>query len=250
MCDRDEFKGLVALVTGSSRGIGFHAAEELAKRGARVILNCNKRIDEANEALRRIVKVSPDSTLIVGDVGSEKDVSRIAEEITARYDRLDILVNNAGIVEDSLIGKMTLDNWVSVITTNLTGTYLMCRACVPLLEKSASPRIVNVSSVVAQMGNIGQTNYASSKGGVISLTKTLARELARKGILVNAVAPGFISTKLTDGIPEKVRDRIMSNIPLRRFGTPDEAAHSILFLASPRNTYVTGHVLNVNGGLH
>lgn len=250
MSDRDEFEGKIALVTGSSRGIGYQVALRLAERKASVIVNCHEHLDEANQALKVIKGISPESIMIIGDVGSPVDAGRIADSVHDRYGRLDILVNNAGIVADSLLGRMPMDAWMKVITTNLTGTYLMCKACLPILEKSETPRIVNVSSVVAQTGNIGQTNYASSKGGVISLTKTLARELARKGILVNAVAPGFISTRLTDNMPEKIRERVMMNIPLGRFGTPDEVALSVLFLASPNNTYITGHVLDVNGGLY
>ena len=142
-----------------------------------------------------------------------------------------------------------LDQWARVIATNLTGTFLMSKECLPLLKDSKTPRIVNLSSVVAQQGNIGQVSYSASKGGVISITKTMARELARYDILVNAVAPGFISTRMTEGIPDKVRNVIVDRIPLGRFGTPVEVTRAILFLSSPRNTYITGQVIRVNGGL-
>lgn len=243
-------KGRSAIITGSSRGIGEEIARILAGEGARVIVNCMEDTDHGEAVVEAIRNAGGEANLVLADVRVPAEVQRLIESTIECYGNLDILVNNAGIVKDSLIQNMTTEDWQSVIDTNLTGTYNCSKAaCEPMIRQKYG-RIVNIASVVAESGNIGQVNYIASKSGVIGLTRGFALELARYGILVNAIAPGFCATQMVEALPDKVRDRILERIPLRRFAHPREIAEVALFLATEECSYMTGQVVSVNGGLH
>lgn len=243
-------QGKTAIVTGSSRGIGSAIARLFAKEGAFVIVNCHADAEEGEEVVRSIRDAGGKAETCIADVRIPTDVNRLIDSAIRINGKVDVLVNNAGIVHDSMLENMETDHWREVLDTNLTGSFNCSKAAVPTMKAHGHGRIINISSVVAEMGNIGQANYAASKGGVIGLTRALALELARYGILVNAIAPGFCSTRMVAAIPENVRDKLLAKIPLRRFGNPEEIAYAALFLASDECGYVTGHVLSVNGGLH
>jgi len=237
-------------VTGSSRGIGSAIASLFAKEGASVIVNCHTDAKEGEEVVKSIRDAGGRAETCIADVRKPADVNRLIDSAIGLTGKVDILVNNAGIVHDSMLDNMNIDHWQEVLDTNLTGSFNCSKAVVASMKAQGHGRIINISSVVAEMGNIGQANYAASKGGVIGLTRALALELARHGILVNAIAPGFCSTRMVAAIPENVREKLLARIPLRRFGSPMEIAYAALFLASDECGYVTGHVLSVNGGLH
>lgn len=243
-------QGKTAIVTGSSRGIGSAIASLFAKEGASVIVNCHTGAKEGEEVVKSILDAGGRAEACIADVRKPADVSRLIDSAIRLNGKIDVLVNNAGIVHDSMLENMNTDHWQEVLDTNLTGAFNCSKAAVVSMKAQGHGRIINISSVVAEMGNIGQANYAASKGGVIGLTRALALELARYGILVNAIAPGFCSTRMVAAIPENVREKIIAKIPLRRFGEPTEIAYAALFLASDECGYVTGHVLSVNGGLH
>lgn len=248
-----ELENRVAVVTGSARGIGKAIARRLFESGATVVI-VDLAQDDVDEACRSISGDSgagPQERIagILGDVADPDSVEALFEQVRTRFDRLDILVNNAGITRDSLFSRMTLQQWKQVIDVNLNGTFLCCHFALSLLRKSPYGRIVNLSSVAAG-GNIGQANYAASKAGVIGLTKTLAIELARSHVTVNAVAPGFIDTEMTRAVPEKARQHWIDRIPVGRAGTGDDIAGAVLFLASDRASYITGEVFEVDGGLN
>jgi 3-oxoacyl-(acyl-carrier-protein) reductase len=243
-------QGKTAIVTGSSRGIGSAIASLFAKEGASVIVNCHTDAKEGEEVVKSIRDAGGRAETCIADVRKPADVNRLIDSAIGLTGKVDILVNNAGIVHDSMLDNMNIDHWQEVLDTNLTGSFNCSKAVVASMKAQGHGRIINISSVVAEMGNIGQANYAASKGGVIGLTRALALELARHGILVNAIAPGFCSTRMVAAIPENVREKLLARIPLRRFGSPMEIAYAALFLASDECGYVTGHVLSVNGGLH
>jgi 3-oxoacyl-(acyl-carrier-protein) reductase len=243
-------QGKTAIVTGSSRGIGSAIASLFAKEGASVVVNCHTDAKESEAVVKSIRDAGGRAESCIADVRRPADVSRLIDSAIRLGGKVDILVNNAGIVNDSMIEDMNIDHWQEVLDTNLTGAFNCSKAATVSMKAQGSGRIINISSVVAEMGNIGQANYAASKGGVIGLTRALALELARYGILVNAIAPGFCSTRMVAAIPENIREKLLAKIPLRRFGNPTEIAYAALFLASDECGYVTGHVLSVNGGLH
>ena len=245
MPDR-ELEGQVALVTGGSRGIGAAVCAELARAGAEVVVNYTANA-EAAEGVRAAIGESAHA--VRGDVSTMDGATGLVEQVEADVGPIAILVNNAGITRDNLIMKLAEDDWRSVIDTNLGGAFFTCRAVARPMLKRRAGTIVNMSSVVGVHGNAGQTNYAASKAGLIGLTKSLAKELGGRGIRVNAVAPGYISTELTDALPEPAREAILKSTPLGRLGTTDDVARAVRFLVSDAAAFVTGHVLAVDGGL-
>lgn len=245
-----KLKGKVAIVTGSSRGIGRASALALAKEGINVVVNYLEHEKEAEETVGVIRKMDCQSLKVQADVCKVEDVLKMVEIAIKTFGRIDILVNNAGIVRDRTLLKMEPIEWENVLATNLTGIFNCTKAVLETMLKQKSGRIINISSVVGQRGNFGQTNYAASKAGIIGFTKSLARELACKGITVNAIAPGFTETSLVKNLPEKIKTQLLEQIPMRRFAKPAEIAAVIVFLASDASSYVTGQVINVNGGLY
>ncbi|MBM4435094.1 MAG: 3-oxoacyl-[acyl-carrier-protein] reductase [Chloroflexi bacterium] len=245
-----EFTGKVALVTGGARGIGRATAVRLGQGGAKVAINYRGRADAADEAKRLVGQAGGTALAIQGDVSVEADVDRLVKEALAFGDgRVDILVNNAGITRDDLLIRMTPEAWDAVLDLNLRGAFLVTRAVMRPMMKARYGRIVNVSSVAGVMGNAGQANYAAAKAGLIGFTKAVAREMAQRNVTCNAVAPGFIPTDLTNELLEKMRGSILPQIPLGRFGTVEEVAGAIAFLASDAASYITGQTLIVDGGM-
>jgi 3-oxoacyl-[acyl-carrier protein] reductase len=232
--------GRAALVTGGSRGIGRAIAAELANAGAQVVINYRSGADDANEAAEAI-----GARAVQADVSVPADAARLVEEVG----ELDILVNNAGVTRDGLLARMSDEDWDVVLDTNLRGTFNTCRAAVRGMMRRRAGAIVNVSSIVGVHGNPGQTNYSASKAGIIGFTKALARELGSRGIRANVVAPGYVSTRLTNELPEELREAMLANTPLGRFGDPEDVAGAVRFLCSDAAAFVTGEVLLVDGGL-
>jgi len=247
-------KGLLAgrraLVTGASRGIGREIARAFALEGADVIINYRSSEREAEELALDLERHGTDTWTFPADVSDLGQVQTMHDITRRSVGPIDVLVNNAGVNVDRMFKKMDRGAWDSVISTNLTGAYNTTRVFLDDLVASGRGRIINITSIVGQMGNIGQVNYAASKAGVIGMTKALAKELARHTVTVNAIAPGFIETDMVRGIPEPVKQKILETIPMRRFGLPEEVAHAAAFLASDHAAYITGHVMNVNGGMY
>jgi 3-oxoacyl-[acyl-carrier protein] reductase len=237
----------IVLVSGAARGIGFAISKSCLEQGARVLM-VDLDLSDLEKAKSVLAEFGSEVIIKQCNVSDEEQVKILFNEIKTELGLLDVLVNNAGITRDNLFLRMSTDQWQSVIDVNLTGTYLMSRYAVSLIRKSSSGRIVNLSSVAAN-GNPGQVNYSASKAGVIGLTKTLALELARYNITVNAIAPGFIETEMTRVIPEKAREEWLSKIPAGRAGQPSDIAEAVVFLVSDAGSYVTGTVLGVDGGL-
>jgi NAD(P)-dependent dehydrogenase (short-subunit alcohol dehydrogenase family) len=243
----EEMTGQVALVTGGVRGIGLAICERLIARGAAVGAGYS-RPSEASEAFLAKHEANG-ATIHQGNIGRHEDCVRVVNEVIERHGHLDILVNNAGITVDRTVRKMAPEEWDHVLQVNLHGTFYMCRAALEHMIERGYGRIVNISSVIGEIGNVGQANYAASKSGLFGLTMSLARECANKGITVNAVAPGFIRTDMVAAIPEQALARIVERIPVGRLGEPDEVARVVEFLADPASAYVTGDVYSINGGL-
>ena len=241
-------KGKVALVTGAGRGIGREIAFQLAQRGADIAV-VDVEHETAEKAAREIGELGAKANAYDCDVSSLPGVERVAEAVSRDFEDIDILVNNAGITRDRLLVRMTWEDWDAVLSVNLTGAFNFCKVFGPAMLKRRSGNIVNIASVIGQMGNAGQANYAASKAGLIGLTKSLAREFAGRGVRVNAVAPGFIRTGMTDSLSEEVRAAMMDTIPLGRFGEPRDVANVVLFLVSEFGGYVTGQVINCDGGM-
>ena len=242
--------GKTALVTGAARGIGYEIASALAAAGAAVAV-ADLSAEESAAAAQQITAATGARALGLGlDVSREADCDRAVDEAAAALGKLDILVNNAGITKDTLVLRMKEADFDSVIGVNLKGAFLMSKAAARLMLKARAGRIINISSVVGQTGQAGQANYSASKSGLIGLTKSLAREFAPRQVLVNAVAPGFIRTRMTDGLKEDAKAKISEMIPLGRMGEPGEVVKSVLFLAGGDSAYITGQVLAVNGGLY
>jgi 3-oxoacyl-[acyl-carrier protein] reductase len=239
----------VALVTGGSRGIGRAIALELARAGCAVLLSYRSRAEEAAEVVKAIEQTGGKALAAAADVADYAAAEALVAQAQAHFGGLDVLVNNAGVTQDQLILRMKPEDFDSVIATNLRGTWNLCRAAARPFVRARAGRIINLSSVVAARGNPGQSNYAASKGGIEALTRSLARELASRGITVNAVAPGFIDTDMTRELPQSARTRLLEEIPLGRMGAVEDVAHAVRFLASAEASYITGQVIHVNGGL-
>jgi len=238
----------VALVTGAGRGIGRSIALSLAKEGAAVAV-CDVQEETIKNVVQEIKEAGGQAAGFVVDVSDSQAVNNCVDKVLDSLKKIDILVNNAGITKDALLVRMKDEDWNAVIKVNLTGTYNFIRAAAKHMMRQRSGRIVNIASTVGLTGNVGQINYSASKAGVIGVTKTSARELATRGINVNAIAPGFIKTKMTEKLPDEVKERIFKNVPMGRFGLPDEIAGVVLFLASPLSSYITGQVISVCGGM-
>jgi len=239
----------VALVTGGSRGIGRAIALELARAGARVVFTYRERAKDAQETQKQIEALGAESSAAQCDVADLRAVETLIAGILKQHGRLDIVVNNAGIARDQLIVRMKPEDFDAVVATNLRGTWNVCRASTKPMLKARAGRIINLSSVVAQRGTAGQTNYAATKGGIEALTRSLAQELGSRGITVNAVAPGFIETDMTRELSAELVERMQAQIPLGRLGSVEDVACAVRFLASDDASYITGHVLRVGGGL-
>lgn len=239
----------VAVVTGASRGIGRVIALALAGQGAKIVASA--RNAEALEKLTAEIKAQGgEAVAVVGDVALDADANNLISQAVATYGRVDILVNNAGITRDGLLLRMKSEDWDAVLNTNLKGAFLCTRAVAKVMSKQRYGRIINMSSVVGEMGNSGQANYCASKAGLLGLTKSVARELARRNVTVNAVTPGFIVTDMTEEMTDKAREAMTAQIPLGRLGESEDVANAVLFFASDQSAYITGQVLGVNGGMY
>ena len=244
-----DFTGKVALVTGSGRGIGKAIALKLAENGATLVINDVGDSTPAEQTVTEIKNMNRQAMAIMADVSSSADVTRMVETAMTTYGKVDILVNNAGITRDQLTMKMTDEEWDKVLTIDLKSVFLCTRAVLRPMLKQRSGRIVSMSSVVGIIGNTGQANYAAAKAGIIGFTKTIAKEVASRGITVNAVAPGFIDTPMTQVLPEERKQSLMASIPLGYLGTPRDIAETVAFLVSDEARYITGQVITVDGGI-
>lgn len=242
-------KGKVAVITGAGRGIGRAIALQFAEYGSKVVVNYRNSATQVEEVLSSIREAGGEAIAIQADISKEEEAKKLIEETVKHFGRLDVLVNNAGITKDNLVMRMSEADFDSVIDINLKGTFFCTKHAASVMLKQRSGKIINISSVVGLIGNVGQANYAASKAGVIGMTKAVARELASRGITVNAVAPGFIETDMTEQLSDKVKEATITNIPLKRYGIASEVAGAVSFLASEAANYITGQVIQVDGGL-
>jgi len=241
----------IVVITGGSKGIGKACCLRFAREGARIVfVHCDTDEIAANETLGFLEKMGVEAKARKLDISSFDDVEEFFREVVREFQRVDVLVNNAGITRDALLMRMSEDQWDQALLVNLKGVFNCTKAAIRSMAKERSGRIINISSVVGQIGNIGQSNYAASKAGIIGFTKSVARELASRGITVNAVAPGFINTEMTKRLPDKVKETFLDQIPMGRIGEPEEVAETVYWLASVGANYVTGQVIHVNGGLY
>lgn len=238
-----------ALITGATRGIGKQIAITLAKQGYNIALNYRKENEELENTKKEIEEIGVQVLAVKGDVANFEECENFVKQVIERFGQIDVLVNNAGITKDMLLMRMKKEDFEQVIDTNLVGTFNVTKNVVPYMMKARSGRIINISSVVGISGNAGQTNYSASKAGIIGFSKSLAKEIASRNILVNAVAPGFIETNMTDVLKDDVKQEIAKNIPLKRMGTAQDVANVVKFLASDDSSYITGQVINVDGGM-
>lgn len=241
-----DMQGQVALVTGGVRGIGLAISERLAARGVRVAAGYSRD----KETAQKFLDAHADGSIHQGNIGSSEDCSRVISEVLDQHGRLDILVNNAGITIDKTARKMSASDWDRVIAINLSGAFYLSQGILQHMLDRGSGRIINISSVIGSSGNIGQVNYAAAKSGMFGLTMSLAQETARKGLTVNSVTPGYISTDMTASVPAEAMERVVAKIPVGRLGEPDEVARVVEFLADPDSAYITGQMYAVNGGLY
>ena len=242
-------KGKCAIVTGAAKGIGKAVALKLASLGANIVLNYRSSEDKAIELETELKELGVEVLRVKGDISKLADVENLINQAKEKFGHIDIMVNNAGITKDTLILRMKEEDFDSVIDVNLKGVFNCLKTITPIMVKQKSGKIVNLSSVVGIIGNAGQVNYAASKAGVIGMTKSLAKEIGARGITVNAVAPGFIETDMTDGLGDKLKEEAKKGIPLRRLGTPEDVAEVVAFLSSDSSNYITGQVINVDGGM-
>jgi len=243
-----DLSGKVAIVTGGSRGIGRAICLALAEAGADILLNYSRSDKQADEAKKQIEKMGRKCITVRADVSKFEQAQNLGKAVMNHFGKVDILVNNAGVNRDRTLRRMTPEQWNEVIQTNLNSLYNCTKAVVEPMVAQKSGVIISISSIIGEMGNVGQTNYASTKAGIIGFTKSLARELAGSNIRVNAVAPGFIETDMLGTVPEDIRKQILAQIPLGRFGTPEEIALAVLYLCSPAASWITGITLRINGG--
>lgn len=241
--------GRNAIVTGGTRGIGRSIALGLARNGVNVAITYISNDDKAKEVIDEIKKFEVKGIAVKADISEEKDVKSMVELVLKQFDSVDILINNAGITKDGLLVRMKSEDWDSVINTNLRGTYLVTKAVSKSMIRQKSGIIVNIASVVGLTGNAGQSNYSASKAGIIGFTKTVAKELGGRGIRVNAVAPGFVKTDMTEILKDDVKKKMIDSIPLKRCAEPEDIANAVLFLCSREASYITGQVINVDGGM-
>jgi 3-oxoacyl-[acyl-carrier protein] reductase len=242
-------KGKVALVTGASRGIGKAIALACAREGASVVVNYAGNKARAEQTAAEIRELGQEALVYQCDVTREPDVQKMIQTASEKFGHLDIVVNNAGITRDGLLMRIKEADWDAVLNTNLKGVFLVTKAVLRPMMRQRSGKIINIASVVGILGNAGQANYSAAKAGVIGLTKTTAREVASRGITVNAVAPGFITTDMTAQLPDRVKEQMKAQVPLQRLGTPEDVASVVLFLASEDSNYMTGQILSVDGGM-
>lgn len=239
----------VALITGATRGIGRQIAMTLAKEGYDIALNYRKENEELENVKKEIAKIGVECFAVKGDVSCFEDCEEFVKQVIEKFGKIDVLVNNAGITKDMLLMRMKKEDFEQVIDVNLVGTFNVTKNVINHMLKARSGRIINISSVVGVSGNAGQTNYAASKAGIIGFTKSLAKEVASRGILVNAVAPGFIETSMTEVLKDEVKEEIAKSIPLKRMGDSQDVANVVKFLASKDSSYITGQVVHVDGGM-
>ena len=244
-----KFEGKAAIVTGASRGIGREIALQLAKEGARVAVNYSGSKDKADEVVQLIKDLGGEAFAIQADVSNQESVKNLIDETIATFGSIDILVNNAGITRDNLLMRMKEDEWDDVIDINLKGVFLCTKGVTRQMMRQRAGKIVNVASIVGVSGNPGQANYVAAKAGVIGLTKTTAKELASRNINVNAVAPGFITTEMTDALTDDIKEQMLKNIPLGKLGSSENVAKTVLFLLSDDAAYITGQTIHVDGGM-
>ncbi len=244
-----ELEGKVALVTGASRGIGRAIALRLASEGVRVAINYNRSHEAAEEVAAQAATLGAEAFTVKGDVGTREGGETAVKAAVDRWGRLDILVNNAGITRDMLLMRLSEEDWDLGLDTNLKSAYVCSKVASRQMLRGGWGRIINISSVVGIIGNAGQANYAAAKAGLLGLTKSLAKEFGAKGITANAVAPGYIETDITSGLSEEIRQTVLAQIPAKRYGQPEDVAEVVVFLASPRASYVNGQTINVDGGM-
>ncbi|HWL12969.1 MAG TPA: 3-oxoacyl-[acyl-carrier-protein] reductase [Ureibacillus sp.] len=244
-----KLEGKTAVVTGASRGIGRAIALQLAEEGANVVVNYSGSEDKALQVVEEIKNIGRNAIAVKANVSDNESVQNLMSQALEAFGSIDVLINNAGITRDNLIMRMKEDEWDDVISTNLKGVFLCTKAVTRQMMKQRAGRIINISSIVGVMGNAGQANYVAAKAGVIGLTKTTARELASRNILVNAIAPGFIETEMTDALPEDIKAAMLAQIPLAQLGQPEHIAKAVVFLASEDSSYMTGQVLHIDGGM-
>jgi len=243
-------QGKTAIVTGASRGIGKAIAIELAKKGANVVVNYNSSHDEATSIVNLIKQMGGNAIAVQADVSDATQATALIEQTLSQFETIDILVNNAGIARDGLFLRMSEEDFTQVWQTNMMSVFYTTKAAMRTLLKRPNARIINISSVVGVMGNIGQANYAAAKAGIIGFTKSIAKEMASRGGTANVIAPGFIETDMTAALTADIQDYYLTQIPLKRMGTPEDIAHAVVFLASDDASYITAQVLHVNGGMY
>lgn len=244
----DMLSGKTAIVTGASRGIGAAIAHRLCEVGANVVI-CSRSTESVSQTATALKEEGYTIHAIAADISKKEDVDTLIEETLTQFSRVDILVNNAGITRDMLLMRLKDEDWDAVLQTNLTGTMYCTRAVLRPMIRQKNGRIINISSVIGLMGNPGQASYAAAKAGIIGLTKTTAKEIGTRGITVNAIAPGFITTDMTAKIPEEFQNKLLELIPLQNFGTPEDVADTVCFLASDAARYITGQTIQVDGGM-
>ncbi|MDF2839958.1 MAG: fabG [Clostridia bacterium] len=244
-----QLTGKTAIVTGGARGIGKSIAMTLAAAGANIVINYTRSSKEAEEVVEEAKKLGVSALAVKADVSKNDEIENLVKEVLNHFDSIDILVNNAGITRDNLLIRMSEEDFQAVIDINLKGAFICTKHVSKVMMKQRKGKIINIASVVGVMGNAGQSNYAASKAGLIGFTKSIAKELAKRNVNVNAVAPGYIETDMTASLPEKVREEFMINIPMARGGEPQDVANVVLFLSSEYSDYITGQVINIDGGM-